>query len=226
MPAFEKTDALDEIIAQAIEQFYPDTLQAVGLTVDVLFHESEDGLMFHGRPAYAYVKPQGAREKANGANDVLMVVDRRAWEGLTPERQLALVDHELHHIQPKKAKDGSWKMDDHGRPRLKTKAHDIEVGWFLQVAERHGQNAIEVTQAQDMLEKHKKILFQLELPLGDRTAHVRQAPANVVQMNREETPLEREERLDREETAAAEGAKKPKAAKAPRGSTKKAAAKA
>lgn len=37
--------------------------------------------------------------------------------------------------------------DDLGRPKLKMRKHDVEIGWFKIIAERHGAHSIERQQA-------------------------------------------------------------------------------
>lgn len=166
--AYQKTDELDELIAELIDENYKDDLKAAGLTVDVLFAtpEEDEPLMSGGRACYAYIKATGLKERALGQADVTLVIDSPRWEKLNEQTRRALVDHELYHPVVKKDKFGAFKFDDLHRPKVGMRKHDVEVGWFVEIAKRHGDFSIERIQATAMLTKHRQDLFgiQMELP--------------------------------------------------------------
>lgn len=57
-------------------------------------------------------------------------VGHKTWEELTPKQRLALVDHELCHL------DVEVPLDDYEHRKLITRGHDLEE--FRAVVERHG----------------------------------------------------------------------------------------
>lgn len=60
--------------------------------------------------------------------DVLMLIDAALWPSLDAEGQERLIYHELCHIVPKEAADGSGiRLGRDGRPLLTLRPHDAEV---------------------------------------------------------------------------------------------------
>lgn len=114
----------------------------------------------HGVPCLALVRIVPTKDRVAGMPDAMIYVDGDAWRGLTHSERLALLDHELEHIDfPTNRGE-----DCHGRPKLKIKPHDHEFGWFDAVAERHGSSSQEVRQATRFV----NIFGQIYLPgLGD-----------------------------------------------------------
>ena len=87
-------------------------------------------------------------------------------------------DHELMHLDPvvegtttetvpseedpnlfRKVERTFFKTDDAGRPRLKIRLHDWQLGGFAAVAERHGEHAPEVVEARKLAERFGQLLF-------------------------------------------------------------------
>lgn len=97
------------------------------------------------------------KDRITKGYDAEMSVDERVWRDLTDEQRLALLDHELSHIDTidipeKQLKElrgddpnaVSWKTDDIGRPRLRSVPGDWNTGdGFTQVVARHGIHAVE-----------------------------------------------------------------------------------
>jgi len=92
------------------------------------------------------------RDRVKGMGDVEISVDGDWWHD--PERthnqRLALLDHELEHIEVCIKSEGITDRDAAGRPKIKMRKHDFEVGWFHNVAERWKHEALEVQQAQEL----------------------------------------------------------------------------
>lgn len=115
------------------------------VTVSVLFVAG--GLSLHGEPAHAIIKLNSLRDRVEGKEDVtLQLADH--YPELKKEQQLALVDYELHHltlVRHTRGKEaGKVKRDDAGRPKLRMRRHDLVVGGFKAIIERHGDAALEV----------------------------------------------------------------------------------
>lgn len=93
-----------------------------------------------------------------GLGDVEVVLDGDRWTELAYEEQLALIDHELTHVDLV-LDDESPVLDDAGRPKLRRRLHDHQHGWFNEVAERHGIAAQEVQQASRFADEHGQLYF-------------------------------------------------------------------
>lgn len=158
--AYEKAPAeINEQIAALIQEWHPD-LAKVGVTIDALTAVNNSGhaVKHGGYPALATVRIISLKDRVKGLADAEIVIDADAWELLTPEQQAALLDHELYHLEPIKDGDG-FKRDDIGRPKLGMKLHDVQVGWFREIATRHGANSPERIQAKKLLEKESQTFF-------------------------------------------------------------------
>lgn len=167
--SYQQTNELDEMIAKLIEEkAYHRDLSVTGATVQALFYHCETPLMLRGVQCYAYVSIVGAKERALGLMDATIVVDFERWKDMPDDRRIALIDHELYHLQVKKLKDGSNATDDMNRPKMCMRPHDIEVGWFVEIAKEHREASIEVMQATGMAANYKQELFRFALPKKER----------------------------------------------------------
>lgn len=113
----------------------------------------------HGIKALAKVRIVSLRDRAHGLPDAEILIDGDEWPMLSRQQRIALFDHELTHLEL------AGETDDLGRPKLKIRQHDFQVGWFHEVAERHGSSSIEVQQAQQFADEHGQLyLFVPPLP--------------------------------------------------------------
>lgn len=145
-----------EIIAALIEEHYPTTKEA-GVTFDILFATSDSGpaVKLNGWPCNATVKIVGAVERMKGAADIEIKIDAEKYEELEEDERRALLDHELYHVLPiPDDKLGGYKRDAYGRPRIKMRPHDVQIGWFEEIAKRHGAASMERKQARQMFDAH------------------------------------------------------------------------
>jgi len=99
------------------------------------------------------------RQRGQGIADAVITLDEAAWRQASEAERMALIDHELVHLTIAKDKDGLAKSDDLGRPKLKMRLHDVQVGWFLDVARRHGNAAPEVQAIRAARETYGQRLF-------------------------------------------------------------------
>lgn len=134
-------------------------LQEVGLTVDFLFARNDEGdaVTDKGYPAVAVVKIVPLKDRAAGRRDAEIVIDAVAWEQMTEAQKDALLDHELLHLIVRRTDDNSYDYDDLSRPKLKMRLHDIQAGWFLEIAQRHGEASPEVMQAKHIYARHPEL---------------------------------------------------------------------
>ena len=126
--------------------------------------ESSQTLKAHGYPAAATIAITPLKYRVLGVGDALMTIDAYSWAQLDEDERLALVDHELEHVQVRAAERGfvgwvkgaldrSARLDDHRRPVLKLRHHDWELGGFRAIARRHKSAAIEVKAARSHREE-------------------------------------------------------------------------
>lgn len=136
-----------------------------GVTVAALFvfddeASSETVLTHQGYPAAAVVRLTPVRDRALGVADAVIVVDRAYWLTLTVEQKDALIDHELTHLnRAVDADTGLPKCDAVNRPKLAMRMHDHQLGWFDEVAHRHGEASAEARQAKRLLEQTQQLYF-------------------------------------------------------------------
>ena len=142
-----KRDVLD-LLAQTIHHYHSD-LESAEVTVGVLVAwpkraGDEFPVKLHGYPCQAVVKITPYRARVQGVQDAVITIDGPNWERLDEGERIALLDHELTHLELVRDDEGNVKGDDHGRPKLTCRLHDWELGGFAAVAKRHGNAAPEV----------------------------------------------------------------------------------
>lgn len=106
-----------------------------------------DALKKNGIRALGITRKIPLKDRALGRGDAEVALDHDWWEEATETQRRALLDHELHHIAVKVDKRGVVR-DDLQRPVIQMRKHDMEVGWFAIIAERHGEASIERQQAE------------------------------------------------------------------------------
>jgi hypothetical protein len=165
------TDLADCI--ERVQLEYHSELQDV--TVGALFVFDEDSeappLMHGGYPAAAVVRITPIRDRALGVADAVIIVDRDGWIDLTAPQRIALIDHELTHLtRVLDEKTQRPKRDAIGRPKLRIRKHDHQLGWFDEVAQRHGEASPEVRQARALVEQTQQLYFDFSARLPARAA--------------------------------------------------------
>lgn len=119
--------------------------------------QDEDGnptgyaLVSHGFRVFGVTKKIALKDRSMGRGDAEIVLDGDYWEEAKEAEKRALLDHELHHIEVKKDEDNVVLKDDLGRPLIRLRKHDVEVGWFKVVAERNGAHSLERVQAEALM---------------------------------------------------------------------------
>lgn len=150
-----------ERVRNLIAKHHP-YLASVELKVDLLFVSTTgDGpaLTLHGWPALAVVRIIGPKDRAAGRGDAEIVIDRDYFVEAPEDRKLAILDHELTHLQVKRDEDGTFLFDDHHRPRLKMRHHDVQIGWFAEIATRYGDFSVEREQGMKIRAKYGQTFF-------------------------------------------------------------------
>lgn len=152
-------DEVKAVISAMLKRYYSNLL-SLGVTVGSLFvfkdrdkEENPRGMALEhdGYAAAATIRITKLKERVAGRRDVEILICGPTWTSLGKKQRDALIDHELYHIEViVDYKTDQPKMDDHGRPALTSRKHDINFGWFVEIAKRHGQHSFEVQQAQQI----------------------------------------------------------------------------
>lgn len=160
MPAFTKVDSdVDALIDRVMTLHHPD-LSREGVTVNALQAWPKLELRLHGYPVLAFIKINSVKERVQGLADATIVINGFAWQHLTGGKKTALIDHELQHLSlVLKKKSSDAKVDSHGRPKLRMRRHDWQLGGFAAVAERHGVDALEVAHVREVMGNYRQLLL-------------------------------------------------------------------
>jgi hypothetical protein len=141
----------DRVLQKALKDFHPefdtyDVKAAMEFAVisEEARMEGEYPVKEGGLPQIARTKPTTDRERRYGAPDLIVTVDQFQWEALTDPQRLALMDRMLSRFVLAKKKNGDVKVDREGRPTFSKRPYDVSVGLYRDVAERHGEDSIEV----------------------------------------------------------------------------------
>lgn len=120
--------------------------------------DKEEQVLKHAKyPAAAMVKIISAELRAAGMPDAMIIVDGFCWDSMTDEERLAVMDHELFHIDWLVDAEGTHKRDRQGRPKLSIRLHDRQYGWFDAIAARLGRASAEVRQARQLADEQGQL---------------------------------------------------------------------
>lgn len=184
MPTYHRADAeVLSLVADVMRRFHGG-LAAAGVMIDVLMaHPTEDdngdtvghAITVHGYPAAACVKVLAYKDRVKTGCDAELMLDDLQWDTSTWDEQVAVVDHELTHLELIVDARGNVRRDDAERPRLRMRKHDRHFGWFDLVAHRHGEHSLEVRQAREMVQSDQFkqcYLFDLDGPDRDLSVEI------------------------------------------------------
>jgi len=157
MPTYsEAPDSAVELLTAVMQRHEEHRkLKEAGVTVELQFAYGkekkdgsvEDAIKWHGRKALGFAKIRKLDDRASGMTDAKILVDGQFWQDAEDPEREALLDHELYHLELVTDDVGDVEKDDSGRPKLKMRKHDVEVGWFTAVALRNGAHSQELIQA-------------------------------------------------------------------------------
>lgn len=157
MPTYAKAnqiarDILDELLAEHYRE-----LSNHEVTIGMLFahattndagEKTGPAIKHQGYPAAGLIEVTPLKKRVAGLQDAIITIDGDLWPDWTEQERKALIDHELYHLELlRDPESGDVKTDDHGRPRLKCRLHDWQLGGFQAIAERYENDAIEVQEA-------------------------------------------------------------------------------
>lgn len=158
MPTYQAADDTVKQMADALlrkHETHKPIVEA-GVKVDYVFaypdldendQPTSNAIKVNGYPAAGMCRILNLKDRAMGRADAEITLDYPHWEEASTREKEALLDHELHHITLGKGRD------DLQRPKLRMRKHDVQVGWFTAIAERHGTASCERIQAVQIMEK-------------------------------------------------------------------------
>jgi hypothetical protein len=173
MPTYRKAPAEIREQVAAVMDAYHGQLRDAGVMVDVLlarptFDVNDDptgpAIRVHGYAAVACIRILSYKDRVVRGFDAEITLDADHWEIASGAEQVAVIDHELTHLELV-TNDVGVVRDDAERPKLRCRKHDRHFGWFDIVARRHGEYSLEVRQAREMLDSRQFkqcYLFDLE----------------------------------------------------------------
>lgn len=149
------------LLARVVADWHKD-LSVIDARVQILFASADPEVenppppvKHGGYPARATIRVVPTKDRLVKGYDAEMLVDRDWWGGASEARRVALLDHELSHLEvvvstkdkrePGEPLDtSSVVFDDLGRPKLRLRKADYQPSdGFLAVIERHRDNAVE-----------------------------------------------------------------------------------
>ena len=167
------------LIKEAAEMYHSEQIDC-GLKVGAEWawpDEKSDKppLMLHGYEVQAIMRKIPYRMRIHGVPDVIITIDGVNWrEKLDEEERLALIDHELTHVEiVYDKKEGGVKLDKALRPVVRLLPHDWQMGGFNAVARRHGSKAPECKAYRYYYEKSGQLLLEFEPPGSDRSTQIK-----------------------------------------------------
>lgn len=165
------------LIGQVMARYHGPLVDAevtVGLLMCHPAEGEEHALKLHGYPCAATVKVTPLKQRVMGIEDAIITIDSATWATLSEGERAAVIDHELQHLEVAVDKDGEVRSDDQGRPRLKMRLHDWNLGGFAVIAGRHKADALEVQAFRLVSTAFHQQLFRWsdDMAPGDEAPHV------------------------------------------------------
>lgn len=157
-------DDLANTVQEALQRYRSD-LDEAGVTVETLTAHGEADepvLKLHGYSCAAVVSIKSLKDRAGSSADARIIVDDATWSDFTEAQRDATLHHELLHLLLVRNKAGAIEHDQAGRPKLKMRLHDVQLGAFREVVERHKEHAPEST----VFAAAHKIWTQSRFPWG------------------------------------------------------------
>jgi predicted Fe-S protein YdhL (DUF1289 family) len=162
--------AVIEFVAAVWLDKFPDTYNLDPRpTLSILMAESDKddkpALKHHGYPAAALIGITNPKERIDGCADLRLEIDSLEWSRMSERQREAVIAHELLHIQVTTVpgQDTTPATDDYGRPKVKLRLHDWEVGGFSLIVDWYGDDAIE----KQIVNSINDRLGQMTLPFMD-----------------------------------------------------------
>ncbi len=133
-------------------------------------HPTCETLVVHGAAALARVRVMGARERVTTGHDAEIELALPPWLEADEKQRLAILDHELTHLEIVRDRDGEPRYDVNGHVRLRLRRHDYIAAGFYEVVARHRRESPEVLQVVAAFDSGGQQLF------GFLGSHAKQKP--------------------------------------------------
>lgn len=141
-------------VKRLVKKYHPDLAKA-RVRIDCVFvtTDGEDGapVKVNGYPALAAASTVPQKYRPATKADARITIDKEAFEELTDKQKDALLDHELQHFQAV-IDENTVALDGNDRPRIRMRKHDVQIGFFSVIAQRHGENSQEVIACRALVE--------------------------------------------------------------------------
>lgn len=178
-------------VKRLMKRFHPGLVKA-RVRVDCVFvtTDGEDGapVKVNGYPALAAASAIPQKFRPATKADVRITIDKEAFDELTDRQKDALLDHELQHFEAV-MQDDTVALDGNDRPRIRLRKHDVQLGFFSVIAQRHGEHSQEVIACRAMIENAATVFlpgfeFQAKPLPGQRKAKALPPgqPGNVIDL--------------------------------------------
>jgi hypothetical protein len=186
MPILEKAKAGDEIhdLIERVMHDHHAGLEGHKVTIGVKWvrpktkADAFGPLRLHGYPCAAVIKITPYEQRVEGIEDAVIKIDQRRWKGMALSAREALIDHELTHLTlVRNRKTDEVLEDDLGRPRLRMKLHDVELGVFDSIIRRHGETSLDYQHVAAVMARYRQEVFAF----ADDMAPQDEAPSDVAE---------------------------------------------
>ena len=127
--------------------------------------DDEVAVRCHGYPAAAKISIIPYKQRVDKRADCEIIIDGGKWEESSERQRMALLDHEITHIEVCRDENGFVKTDDLGRPKLKLRLHDFDFGGFRSICQRYGADALEGICARRFAESYGDVALEREKEL-------------------------------------------------------------
>lgn len=176
MATYRNADGQAHDLIRELIEAYHGSLKDTGVRIGALFafapRDEETGepttaaIKKYGLPACSMVRIVSQRDRIAGLPDAQIILDGEAWEReWSDEHKRAVIDRCLQYIEVQLDEEGGVKLDDCNRPRLRIIPPDYLISGFRVIAERHGDESVEVKEARKVQKVYGQLLFDFE-PVG------------------------------------------------------------
>lgn len=128
----DEGEAIHELIETVVEKYRPTLKHAkIGAAWMINRKPDRDGFLQLGR-----LKKCSELERQLHGLDAIVVLNQEKWRVLNEAQRIALMHHELCHLEPALDNEGEQAIDGHGKRKWRGRRHDIEE--FRDVVATHG----------------------------------------------------------------------------------------
>lgn len=143
--SYDEADAATYDIVDQVMRLYHNEIYSLEVKVAVTMvtklgpeDEKIPCLKLHGAFAVAVIRLTQASQRVRLKHDIEIMIDSYHWDTAGNSEKVAIIDHELQHVEVRKGRNLEIKTDDTGKPKLRLKPDDYSLtGFFLNI-QRHG----------------------------------------------------------------------------------------